>query len=411
LAGIRPFLRRNALRRVGRRAASAGRWGRATATTLSVAAAIGLLCAPAPAAASAVPGARQIVGLAPATTLGNGEYARMSVGNVRTLRLPMFWADLEPSPGTFDWRAMDVEVAFAAYYGMRLRPFILGLPAWVQRGSHSSDYPPVSSRFFQKNWKYLLVQLIDRYGPKGLLWKYLHAVAPQIRKQPIRSWQIWNEPNARTYWKPGATAAEGYAKLLRISATTIRRHDPSAKVIAAGLFLQPLDGVTMPQFVDELYKQPGAAASFDALALHPYARSVAGVLKQIRLARRLMAENGDATKPLWITELGWPTQRAYGRGLFVKSEGAQKRLLARTFRTILANRQRWHIGSLTWYTWRDNNLFTTCDLCRFSGLFRADLTPKPAWGAFTQIMGGSAKVPTSRSRPRLPLPVPRSFSP
>lgn len=355
----------------------------------ALAAALPAGAAPASAATAAEErAARQILAIAPSTRLSSLEYLRMQIGGVRTLRVPMFWEDLQPSPGnSYNFTKSDEVATYAAYFGMRLRPFVMGVPPWLQEKSNTSAYPPVSTRVFKREWRALLTALVQRYGPRGELWPQVKQ-AFGIRKQPIRDWQIWNEPNARTYFRPGDTAPREYGKLLKLSASAIRRQDDGANVIAAGVFLTPLDGVTMPEFVRALYEIPGIARSFDALALHPYAKNTGGVLKQIRLARRLMATEKDAESELWITELGWPTQRSYGRGLFVKSEAGQKKLLTRTFKKIIAQRRRWKIGSLTWYTWRDNDFFANCDLCRFSGLFREDLTPKPAWSAFVKLTGG-----------------------
>jgi hypothetical protein len=333
--------------------------------------------------------ARSLLAIAPSTRLNSLEYARMQMGGVRTLRVPMFWQDLQPAPGnSYDFAKSDEVAVYAAYFGMRLRPFVMGVPDWLQDKSNTPAYPPVSTRVFKREWRALLTALVQRYGPGGELWRELKTSFPEIRKQPIRDWQIWNEPNARTYFRPGETAPQEYGKLLKLSASAIRRQDRGANVIAAGVFLTPLDGVTMPEFVRALYRVPRITASFDALALHPYAKNTGGVIKQIRLARRLMKAEKDEETELWITELGWPTERSYGRGLFVKSEAGQKRLLAKTFGTIIKNRKLWHIGSLTWYTWRDNDFFANCDLCRFSGLFRDDLTAKPAWSAFVNLTGG-----------------------
>jgi hypothetical protein len=360
------------------------------------------------AATTASAASKRLVAISPATKLGYLEYARMQIGGVKTLRVPFFWEDLQPGRSRFDWRTADEAAIYAAATGIRLRPFVMGVPPWLQRASRTSQYPPVSSSVFKRSWSKLMRKLIERYGPGGEVWRYLREVAPRIKPRPIRSWQIWNEPNARTYWRPGTTAPEGYAELLKLSARVIRANDPGAKVIAAGLFLTPLDGVPMPRFVRELYEVPGVAASIDALALHPYAPDKDGVLDQIRIARELMARNGDASAQLWITELGWPTERSFGRGIFVKSEPVQARLLTRTFRAILAHRRSWRIGSLTWYTWRDNDLFPNCDLCRFSGLFRRDLSAKPSWRSFVRFTGGTARVPRrSVLPPRPPLP-PRS---
>src|SRR4051794_14675037 len=140
------------------------------------------------AAATGQPGARQLVGITPATDLSFGEYKQMYYGKVPTLRLPFFWEDIEPTPGGFDWAKEDQAVAYAAAAGMRIRPFIMGVPDWVQQGSNSNHYPPVNSAFFKRNWKYLLSSLIKRYGPHGQLWTYLASVAPSLRAQPIRTW-------------------------------------------------------------------------------------------------------------------------------------------------------------------------------------------------------------------------------
>ena len=352
--------------------------------------------------------ARGIIGIAPATRLQSHEYERIQVGAVRYLRVPIFWEDLQPAPGnTYDFSKTDEVAVYAAYYGMKLRPFVMGVPPWLQEKSGTTDYPPVSTHIFKRKWRALLTALVERYGPGGELWKQLKIYFPEIRRQPIRTWQVWNEPNAETYFRPRQTAAREYAKLLKLSAGAIRRADPGAKVIAAGVFLTPLDGITMPEFVRKLYNVPGIRDAFDALALHPYARNVGGVIKQIRLTRRLMKANKDEDSELWITELGWPTERSYGRGLFVKTEAGQKRMLARTFKKVLANRERWLIGSLTWYTWRDNDFFPNCDLCRFSGLFREDGTAKPAWNAFVNLTGGQAEG-RRRRKEGAPLSVQRT---
>ena len=36
--------------------------------------------------------------------------------------------------------------------------------------------------------------LVQRYGPDGSFWTGQH------RRQPIRQWQIWNEPNLMFFW-------------------------------------------------------------------------------------------------------------------------------------------------------------------------------------------------------------------
>ena len=56
----------------------------------------------------------------------------------------------------------------------------------------------------------LLTALVARYGPNGSLW----VEHPEVVKQPIRAWQIWNEPNLTRYWNV-APWAPSYVALLK----------------------------------------------------------------------------------------------------------------------------------------------------------------------------------------------------
>ena len=69
-----------------------------------------------------------------------------------------------------------------------------------------------------------------RYGPNGTLW----AERPDVPKLPIRSWQIWNEPNLRLYWC-GKPNAKQYVAMLRTVGTAIKQVDRGAHIVTAGL--------------------------------------------------------------------------------------------------------------------------------------------------------------------------------
>jgi hypothetical protein len=345
---------------------------------------------------------KRFYGIAPATKLSEEELARMGNARLGTVRVPFFWQSIQPiDRNTYDWRAIDELVVEAARNGVAIQPFVMGVPDWLG-GEEANPKPPLTRRA-REGWKRLLTAMVERYGPNGLVWQLLEAFEPTTESLPIRHWQIWNEPNARTYWKPSRNAPERYAKLLRISDRALRRADRKAKVIAAGLFEMPSDGMRMPPFVDRLYRA-GGGRSFDALALHPYARVPRAVTDQIEVAREIMRRHGDRRKPLWITELGWPTDTVVGGGHFTKSESGQARALESTYNRILEHRRHWKVERLVWYTWRDNERFETCNLCRYSGLFRTDLTPKPAWEAFVAFTGGSPDAPEPETEPTEPPP-------
>jgi hypothetical protein len=317
--------------------------------------------------------------------------------------MPFFWEDIQPvNRYHFDWSKTDEVMTAAALNGIPVLPYVMGAPKWLRDSSSTTDYPPLD-RGGSDAWSALLARLVDRYGPQGNFWSLFSLLHPEVPADPITEWQISNEPNDSSYSRPVATSPDRYAKLLMLSNDVIAAHDATALVISAGLFGTPGDGMTAHRFLNRLYRVPGVAGSFDALALHPYAPRVAGVAYQIEDARRIMARHGDAAKPIWITELGWPTLKEVGHG-FSTTEAGQKRLLERSFNRIIAERSTWLVNRIVWYTWRDNSLFASCNLCRSSGLFRKDLTAKPAWGAFVGFTGGSPDAPADSGgvKPSLP---------
>jgi hypothetical protein len=360
------------------------------------------LSSPAPSTAqSGLPGG--FYGITPATRLSDEEFARMGAAKLGTLRVPFFWRDLQPIGARhFDWRRTDRIVERAAMNGIDVLPFVLGVPPWLQ----SEAEEPLLDERGRRAWSDLLTALADRYGSGGRFWTAFELLHPGVPARPVGAWQIWNEPSDKSYWRPIHTAPERYAELLELSDRVLAAADPAARVIAAGLWEKPRGGIPMRRFLARLYRA-GAGGTFDAVALHPYAGTVKGVVRQVEAARRVMRRAGDADKPLWITELGWPTRHRVGSGGFVKSERRQGTLLRRAFGILLASSETYRLERLVWYTWRDNDLFEACNLCRYSGLFREDMTPKPAWDDFVAFTGGSTEAPAgfpAISPPTPPLP-------
>ena len=116
--------------------------------------------------------------------------------------------------------------------------------------------------------------------------------------------EVWNEENGKSFWKPEPNAAE-YAEVLRISHEEIKAADPSVRVVLGGLAGIPLD------YVRQLYAH-GAGTNFDVMCVHPYTHPVGPegwLVTTFGKLRELMSQNGDAAKPVWFTELGWPTHK------------------------------------------------------------------------------------------------------
>jgi hypothetical protein len=201
---------------------------------------------------------------------------------------------------------------------------------------------------------------------------------------PIRTWQVWNEPNLEPTFPPRPSPRK-YARLVRISHDAITQQDPRAQILLAGM--PGYTGFRAWRYLDRLYRQPGIKRDFDAVALNPYSPDVRHVMTQIKRTRRVMTGHGDADAPVWITELGWgsddPDKFGINRGI-----QGQKRMLRRTFLQLARTRHRWNLRHVLWFDWRDPPPHARgCSFCNSSGLFRHGGAPKPAWRAFLRVAG------------------------
>jgi hypothetical protein len=105
----------------------------------------------------------------------------------------------------------------------------------------------------------------------------------------------------------------------------------------------------------------------------------------MRRIRGVMRRHRDASTALWVTEIGWGSQRPDRFGLNKGLRG-QKRMLARSFRLILRHRRAWHVGRLIWFDLRDPPRNRGgCSFCTSAGLLRHGGKPKPAWRAFKRF--------------------------
>jgi polysaccharide biosynthesis protein PslG len=335
-----------------------------------------LLVAAAPARAARAPVPRSFYGVVPQGQLAASDFARMR-GVVGTLRVPVIWSQIEPRPGHFEFAGLDATVVSASAEGVRVLPFVYGTPAWL---STDPARPPLSSRA-RAAWAGFLRVLVRRYGSGGELWR------GSSTPLPVRSWQIWNEPNFLLFWRPRPSAV-GYARLLDVSARAIRGADPGARIVAAGL--APVEGGMLPWvFLRRLLGVPGAIRHFDMVAVHPYASHLRDVALQVRLAREAMARAGGARMPLLVSELGVASNSQLPTS-FNRGRIGQARFLRSAFRLLLRNRARWHIAGIDWYAWQDaQGPDPHCVFCEYAGLFDANGAPKPAWGAFRHIATAS----------------------
>jgi hypothetical protein len=315
-------------------------------------------------------------GVVPQAPLTEADLTRME-GKVGTLRIPIYWFQVEPRPGEYDFAALDAEIGAAAEHGIRVQPFIYGTPAWLAR---EGARPPLRPRA-RAAWARFLRVLVGRYGHGGEFWR------GRTRRLPIRLWQIWNEPNFVVFWRPWPNPA-AYARLLQVSAHAIRGADARAKIVLAGV--APVNaGVKTWVFLRRLLRRPGVRHDFDLAALHPYSTNLSQLEYQLWRVRRAMSEARLGRLPLLVSELGlasWGTAPSP----FIVGSGGQAAFLEATYRRLLEMRRRWRIAGIDWFAWQDQyNADPSCSFCQGAGLFDLEGKPKPAWRAFRRAVKGA----------------------
>jgi hypothetical protein len=194
-------------------------------------------------------------------------------------------------------------------------------------------------------------------------------------------WQIWNEPSLELYW-PIQPFATSYMALVHAAHDAIKRLDPGAKVVLAG----------MPNFVwdyvSQIYAVKGAKSLFDVVAVHPFTAQPAGVITILQRVRAVMNRAGDRRKPILATEVSFPSAQgeASQHFGFETTEAGQAANLAQLLPMLAAGRTKLGLLGFYHYTWLSRDIPGDKSFA-FAGLFRFrrhtfKIVPKPAYAAF-----------------------------
>ncbi|HXR61569.1 MAG TPA: hypothetical protein VN732_09600, partial [Solirubrobacterales bacterium] len=224
-----------------------------------------------------------------------------------------------------------------------------------------------------------------RYGPGGSFWEE----EEDLPYEPIFRWEIWNEENIVSF--DANPEPERFAVLMRIAGRVIHREAPGSKAIVGGLFGRPLQippNIASGDFLARLYRARHVKPYFDGVALHPYVADAKAMGAQLKNLRRIMRRHGDGTTPLYVTELGWGSESGptrWQRGLF-----GQAFQLSKSFAMLSANRLRWNVAGVWWFTWSDEG--GTCVFCHSAGLLTDQREAKPSWYRFNEWTGGDAEA-------------------
>lgn len=232
------------------------------------------------------------------------------------------WREIEGNgKGHFDWTVTDRIVDQAESVGLNMIARLDSEPTWASGQAYPNNAeitmsPPNKNKDFAE---------------------FAGAVAKRYKGR-IAAYQIWNEPNLAREWGGRAPDPAGYTKLLKTAYNAIKKADPDAIVISAGMApTTRFDHVAMPdtEFLRRMYAA-GAKPYFDALGAHgagyksppeadpgqvandpnaynsgdPYCPGDPCriyTFRHVEDLRQIMVDNGDADKRVVVLEFGWTT--------------------------------------------------------------------------------------------------------
>jgi hypothetical protein len=319
----------------------------------------------------------------------------MAASGVDSVRAELAWSNAQPyaswsrvptdERGEFvdaggiptNFTGLDAIVALTAEHDMTLLPVVMSAPPWagkkIPRGLTEIPRTPGPYAAFVK-------ALVLRYGSNGTFWRD----NPQVPRQPIEMWQIWNEPNVYPWWPQGPQPwYRSYIKLLRAAHAAIEQADPKAKVVLAGL----------PNYSWIALKQietHGGRNLFDVAAIHPYTRTPQGVITILSYARQVLDQMGGALKPIFADEISWGSSLGIGHGPgqvgldIATTPAGQARKIGELLPMLARDRRSLGLAGFFYYTWATTDTPGT-SVFEFSGLFKQNdlqFVAKPAYWVF-----------------------------
>ncbi len=253
-----------------------------------------------------------------------GEAAMMAAGGYRVIRMDFAWDATEREKGIYDFAAYDklaltlaankLKPYFILDYGNALySPSSKGGPA-----TEDADTPAYRAAFAK--WA---VAAVSHFKGRGIIW------------------EIWNEPNGSTFWKPVPDASI-YARLALEASRAIRTALPQECVVGPAT-----SGIDLP-FIETCFKM-GLLQYWDAVSVHPYRQNTPETANtDYRELRRLIEQYKPRGKDVPVLSGEWGYSSAWNDF----DENLQAKYLPRQWLSNLYNR----VPISIWYDWHEDGI-------------------------------------------------------
>ena len=205
------------------------------------------------------------------------------------VRVDLHWDRHEPSEGRYRLGELDEVVDSLKQEQLKSVFYLVGSAPHATSAPSGSPTP-------------------DQFPPKQAQ-VFAERMAMLARRYPsIDAWQVWNEPNLPSFWRPHEDA-EAYGRLLQQSTQALRQVDPNKPVVMGGMAYysqMPVKGGLMLESLGKL----GVQQLGTIIAYHPYSQTPETdepgkrdfILRSQQLNQML---RGVQVPAIWATEWGW----------------------------------------------------------------------------------------------------------
>jgi len=259
------------------------------------------------------------------------------------------WWIIEPQDNSYRWSYTDRFVQFAEARGLKVGFQITAAPPFArQSGGDYGMWDPPRTATELGYWHDFIFDLVSRYGTR------------------VFRYEMWNEPDHPTFWKPERSPAE-YAALMREGYLAAKAANPSVRVTCCALSGNDIG------FLEAVYAETGKYADaeandnyFDELSVHPYSfagstqvapddpehtfQGVFGLVNSnfwgYRKMRDILVDHGDSHKKIYIGEFGYSTKPSWTPPITDEQRAVW---LKKAFE--IANQSSGYLSGLEWYSY------------------------------------------------------------
>jgi hypothetical protein len=287
--------------------------------------------------------------------------AALKKAGIAYVRMDFGWSDIEELETKWDFSRYDRIVNLLSENNIRVLGIFSYCAAWA---AEPPDNLWCSAPRENKYFVNFATAVIKRY------------------KNKVKYWEVWNEPDARTYWRPQDMLVR-YTSLLKDVYQAAKIEDPSCKILMGGL----AEGYK----IEYIYKN-GGKDYFDIVNAHVLSsplrpapvKSAQSAITQIK---KTMARFDDSKKRIWVTEMGCPgvpnnsTVKQWWNGKN-PDEQQQAAWVKLVYTDFIKEEQ---VDKIFWAFFRDTEAHFGNGVDYF-GLIRSDFSEKPSYTALAEII-------------------------